>query len=193
MKEKRNAEIRAAEPQESGAAAEKILIGRPIVYDTPTEIIDDNGSYTEIIKRGALDNADISDSRLLINHDLSQIPLARTPKTLELIKDDKGLSMRATLPDTATGAAAYEAVKRGDLSGMSFCFTVAEGGSSYDPKTNTRTITAISKVYEVSIVSFPAYAETSVEARQQMQNSKRSERAKAAAILANEIIMKGKF
>ena len=124
---------------------------------------------------------------------MSQIPLARTPKTLELIKDDKGLSMRATLPDTATGAAAYEAVKRGDLSGMSFCFTVAEGGSSYDPKTNTRTITAISKVYEVSIVSFPAYAETSVEARQQMQNSKRSERAKAAAILANEIIMKGKF
>ena len=75
------------------------------------------------------------------------------------------LMMRAVLPDTQTGKEVYTAVKRGDLSGMSFAFTVPKGGDEYDAKTNTRTIRQIDKVYEFSIVSFPAYPETSVEAR----------------------------
>ena len=65
------------------------------------------------------------------------------------------------------------AIKRGDLTGMSFGFKVPEGGSHYDPKTNTRTITKIEKVYEVSIVPFPAYPQTSVEARSQIEGVKK--------------------
>ena len=59
---------------------------------------------------------------------------------------------------------AYKAVERGDLRGMSYAFTVPEGGDSYDPKTNTRTITRIAKVYECSLTAFPAYEATTVSA-----------------------------
>ena len=82
MKEIRIGEIRATNPvgKEKGLYIE----GRAIVYDQPTTIKEAFGEYTEIIKRGALDGADLTDSRLLYNHDLSKIPLARVPKQCNL-------------------------------------------------------------------------------------------------------------
>lgn len=163
MKEIRVAEIRANEPTADGEKA-LILSGRPVVYDTPTRINDIGGSYIEIIERGALDNADLHDVRLLVGHDTSRIPLARTPKTMKLSIDDDGLTFEAVLPDTEAGREAYQAVERGDLRGLSYAFTVPEGGDSFDPKSNTRTITKISKVYECSLTAFPAYESTYVSA-----------------------------
>ena len=125
-----------------------------MVYDTPTLIHDISGSYIEIVKRGALDSADLSDVRLLVGHDTSKIPLARTPKTMSLKLDDAGLTFEATLPNTEAGREAYQAVERGDLKGMSYAFTVPEGGDSYDPESNTRTINRIAKVYECSLTAF---------------------------------------
>lgn len=187
MKETRFAEIRADAP----AGAESLyLIGQPIVYDQSTTINDPlGGSYTEIIKRGALDGADLSDVRLLYNHDTNRVPLARTPKTMELKASAAGLEMKATLPNTETAKEVHEAVKRGDLSGMSFAFTVPAGGDTYDPKTNTRTISKISKVYECSVVVFPAYQQTSVEARAAQAASMKSYKARQnAKILINNIL-----
>lgn len=187
MKEKRIIELRA---QDSAESQSLTLEGVPIVFETPTTIKDSAGDYIEIIKRGALDETDLSDVRLLYNHDLSKVPLARTPKTMTLTKDSAGLKMRATLPNTETGREVYEAVKRGDLSGMSFAFTVPQGGDSFDPQTNTRTIYKINKLYECSIVPFPAYAETSVEARSEISESmKRYQARKNLKILANKILM----
>lgn len=163
MKEVRVTEIRANEPTADGEKA-LILSGRPVVYDTPTLIRDISGSYIEIIERGALDSADLSDVRLLVGHDTSKIPLARTPKTMSLRLDELGLQIEATLPNTEAGREAYEAVQRGDLRGMSYAFTVPEGGDSYDPKTNTRTIKRIAKVLECSLTAFPAYESTTVSA-----------------------------
>lgn len=163
MKEIRIAELRATNPVGEGKGL--YIEGRPIVYDTPTTIKESFGEYTEVIKRGALDQADLTDSRLLYNHDLSRIPLARTPKTMAFEVDQAGLRMRAELPDTEEGKSVHTAIRRGDLTGMSFAFTVPEGGSTFDSKTNTRTITKIKKIYEVSLVPFPAYPTTSVEAR----------------------------
>lgn len=163
MKEIRVTEIRANEPPADGTKA-LILSGRPVVYGTPTRINDLSGSYIEIIERGALDNADLHDVRLLVGHDTSKIPLARTPKTMSLQLDDDGLTFTATLPNTEAGREAYEAVQRGDLRGMSYAFTVPEGGDSYDPKTNTRTIKQIAKVLECSLTAFPAYESTTVSA-----------------------------
>lgn len=162
MKELRVAEIRAEAP---AGAAGLVLTGRPVVYDQPTVIKDIFGEYIEVIRRGALDGADLSDTRLLYNHDLSRVPLARSPKTMRFKLDPAGLTMTAELPDTEEGRSVYTAVKRGDLTGMSFAFKVPEGGSHFDAKTNTRTITKIEKIYECSIVPFPAYPQTSVEAR----------------------------
>ena len=161
MKEFRVAEI-TAETRAEGAAEPKALFlrGMPIVYDTPTTINDPAGSYTEVIKRGALDEADLSDVRLLYNHDLNKVPLARTPKTMSLKVTGKGLEMAAELADTQEARSVYEAVKRRDLSGMSFAFKVPAGGDHYDAKTNTRTIFKIEKVLECSVVPFPAYPTT---------------------------------
>ena len=157
VKELRIAEIRAEAP---AGAEGLVLTGRPVVYDQPTVKKDKFGEYTEVIRRGALEGTDLSDTRLLYNHDLSKIPLARSPKTMRFKLDPAGLTMTAELPETEEGKSVYTAVKRGDLSGMSFAFKVPKGGSTFDAK-----ITKIEKVYECSVVPFPAYPQTSVEAR----------------------------
>lgn len=191
MKEVRITEIRAADPAAAGGKA-LILSGRPIVYDTPTTINDLGGSYREVIKRGALDGADLSDVRLLYNHDVNKVPLAKTPKTMSLELDPAGLTFTATLPDTESAREVYEAVKRGDLNGMSFAFTVPEGGDSYDAATNTRTIYKIAKVYECSVVPYAAYPTTSVEARGAINDGlKRLQQRQQAKILFNQIMRKG--
>ena len=191
MKEVRLAEVRATEPTADGKDT-LIIVGTPIVYDTPTTINDPTGSYTEVIKRGALDGADLTDCRLFINHDLAGIPLARTPKTMQFSITEKGLEMRAELPNTEEAKSVYTAVKRGDLTGMSFAFTVPDGGDSFDAKTNTRTITKIAKVYEVSLVNFPAYPTASAEARSaRAEGLKKLEARNKAITLCNIILMKG--
>ena len=190
MKEVRITEVRAQEPTADGNGT-LLIVGTPIVFETPTTINDPTGSYTDVIKRGALDGADLTDSRLLVNHDLTRIPLARTPKTMQFKITDKGLEMTAELPDTEEARSAYTAVKRGDLTGMSFAFTVPEGGDSYDAKTNTRTITKIAKVYEVSLVNFPAYPTASAEARSaRAEGLKKLEARNEAIKLCNLILMK---
>lgn len=190
MKEIRTAEVRATDPTADGKET-LIIVGTPIVFDTPTTINDLCGSYTEVIKRGALDGADLTDSRLLVNHDMTRIPLARTPKTMSLNITEKGLEMRAELPDTEEARSVYTAVKREDLTGMSFAFSVPDGGDSFDAKTNTRTITKISKVYEVSLVNFPAYPTASAEARSTRAESlKKLEARNKAITLCNLILMK---
>ena len=163
MKEIRVAEIRAEAPPADGEKA-LILSGRPVVYESATEITDIGGSYIEIIRRGALDGADLSDVRLLVGHDASRIPLARTPRTMSLEVDADGLTFRAQLPNTEAGKEAFEAVERGDIRGLSFAFTVPDGGDEYDPETNTRVIKRIAKVYECTLTAFPAYESTSVSA-----------------------------
>lgn len=190
MKEVRVTEIRANEPTADGEKA-LILSGRPVVYDTPTLIHDISGSYIEIVKRGALDSADLSDVRLLVGHDTSKIPLARTPKTMSLKLDDAGLTFEATLPNTEAGREAYQAVERGDLKGMSYAFTVPEGGDSYDPETNTMTINRIAKVYECSLTAFPAYESTTVSAESRDSRLRLCglmQKRQAAKILVNQIM-----
>lgn len=188
MKELRIAELRTADPVGDSSL---ILSGRPIVYDQPTTIKAPFGDYIEVIQRGALDGADLSDVRLLYNHDMNKIPLARTPKTMTLSLDPAGLTMRAELPSTEEGKSVHTAVGRGDLSGMSFAFKVPEGGSHFDAKTNTRSISKIEKVYECSVVAFPAYPQTSVEARSAIEGTWEALKAperQAAKIKINQIL-----
>lgn len=183
MKEIRNFKIDAPENEQN-----HILTGMAIVFNQKAHIVDKNGSYYEVIRSGALDEADLSDCHLFYNHDLSTVPLARTPKTMTLTKSPAGLKVTAQLPKTAEADSVYTAVKRGDLSGMSFAFTVPKGGDTYDSKTNTRTINKINKVYELSVVPFPAYPQTSVEARGRIEQEKLKQQA---LISLNQILYKG--
>ena len=117
----------------------------------------------ERIERSALNGVNLDDVVLLLNHDGTGIPLARSPKTLALTVTDSGLEMRAELPDTEQGKAVYEAVRRGDLGQMSFAFDIAE--QTFDPEKRERTVTQIGAVYEISIVTHAAYPQTHVQAR----------------------------
>lgn len=157
-------EIRAEE-NEYGS----VIVGRPIVYDSKTDL----GWFDEIIERGALDKADLTDVRFLVNHDISKIPLARSRKntknsTMQLTVDNDGMSIRVNL-DTENNAEArslYSAVKRGDITGMSFMFGISdEEWQNLESDHPTRHIRAISTVVEVSAVTFPAYESTEINAR----------------------------
>lgn len=149
--ERRSLEVRATN--------ERTLEGIAVVFNQLAQI----GAMTEVISPDALRGVDLDGVVLLTNHDGSGIPLARSPKTLALTVTEKGLEMRASLPDTEQARAVYEAVKRGDLSQMSFAFDI--GAADVDEQTQTRTITQISKVYEISIVNYAAYKTTNVTAR----------------------------
>lgn len=160
-----NFEIRAEQNEEHG----HYLSGRPIVYDATTDL----GWYDERIAKGALDDADLKDIRFLVNHNTDMIPLARSRNnnansTMQLGVDDEGMLIRVDL-DTENNTDAsnlYSAVDRGDLDGMSFMFVVgADEWDDIDSEHPTRTITKISKVFEVSAVTFPAYEQTSISAR----------------------------
>jgi HK97 family phage prohead protease len=111
--------------------------------------------------------------RFLIGHDLSMVPLARSRNnnensTMQMSVTDRGMEIRVDL-DTENNADSkklYSAVQRGDISGMSFTFVVdSDAWDDIDSDHPTRTIRSIKRVYEVSAVAFPAYPQTSLEAR----------------------------
>ena len=161
-----NFEVRAEEDEQHGHT----LTGRPIVYGSKTDL----GWYDEIIRDGALDGADLRDVRFLVNHNTDMIPLARSRNNTEnstmqmRVVAGEGMDIRVDL-DTENNAEAsslYSAVSRGDISGMSFMFRVdADSWDDLESEHPTRTIEKISKVYEVSAVTFPAYEATSIQAR----------------------------
>lgn len=184
-------EIRSAELQTNERDGEMVLEGTPIVFNKPALIQTPAGAYTEIIKRNALDGLKLNDTRLLVSHDHNRLPLAKAPKTMKIWTDEVGLHMRATLPNTEEARSVYTAVKRGDMTGMSFGFTCDNRGFDYDVETRTRTINKINKVLEFSVVNFPAYSETSVEARSQMQEAEeRQQKINQAKINLNKLFIK---
>ncbi|MBQ1771498.1 MAG: HK97 family phage prohead protease [Clostridia bacterium] len=159
-------EVRALQDEERGS----VLTGTPIVYDQRTDI----GWWDEIIDRDALAETDLRDVRFLVNHNTDMIPLARSRNnnansTMQLSVDPEvGMNIRVNL-DTENNAEAkslYSAVERGDISGMSFMFSVDKDAWD-DPESEhpTRHIVSIGKVFEVSAVTFPAYTQTSITAR----------------------------
>lgn len=159
-----NFEVRA-EKTERG----NIITGRPIVYNSRTDL----GYFDEIIESGALNNTDLQDVRFLVNHDASKIPLARSRRnngnsTMLLTVDNDGMGIRVDLDteNNSEARALYSAVERGDISGMSFMFSVrGEQWDNLESDHPTRRITDISNVVEVSAVTFPAYSATTINAR----------------------------
>ena len=183
-----NFEVRAEQDEDHGS----IITGQPIVFNEPTDI----GWYKEIIADGALDDTDLRDVRFLVNHNTDMIPLARSRNnnensTMQLAVDDDGMGIRVDL-DTENNADArslYSAVGRGDISGMSFMFTVdKDSWDDVNTEHPTRHIRSIQNVLEVSAVTFPAYTATSIQARglsdalDSAKESLDSERARLAEI-----------
>lgn len=158
-------EVRADKDEQGGS----IIEGRPIVYGQRTDL----GYFYEIIERGALADTNLRDVRFLVNHDTSKLPLARSRRnnknsTMQLTVDDDGMGIRALL-DTENNADArslYSAVQRGDITGMSFMFSIDdEEWEDLESDHPTRHIRKIGTVVEVSAVTFPAYEQTEISTR----------------------------
>ncbi len=154
---------------EKNGDGQSVIVGRPIVYEQKTDL----GYFDEIIERGALDKTDLRDVRFLVNHDISKIPLARSRKnngnsTMQLTVDNDGMSIRVTLDteNNSDARALYSAVERGDISGMSFMFSVKrDEWDNLESDHPTRRVKEIGTVVEVSAVTFPAYDQTEISTR----------------------------
>ena len=184
--EKKNKEIRmftgALECREDTERQKNTIVGVPIVFEQKTDL----GFFEEVIEKGALDETDLKDVRLLVNHDTNQLPLARSRNnnansTIQLTVEEDGLHVRADLDveNNPRAAEVLSAVEREDVTGMSFMFTVdKDSWENLESEHPTRHILSIGKVFEASVVTFPAYEQTSVYARslENVQSELESER-----------------
>lgn len=178
MMNKANREVRSLEGEIKMVGDDRIVEGYAVVFNSRSNELWDfgNGSFVEVIERGAITPELVasSDVKALLYHNRERV-LGRSNKgagslTLEL--DDHGLKYRFMAPRTADGDTAVELVKRGDISGSSFAFTVARGGSRMEEQadgTILRTITKINGLYDITLTPDPAYSDTSVAVREMQE------------------------
>lgn len=165
--EKRVITVGAALERRSDDGASRKVSGYAAVFNQFTKI----GHYfEERIAPGAFDGCNFDRCVLNFNHDNSQLLARTSSETLRLKVDEKGLYFEADLPDTTLAGDILKLIERGDITGCSFAFVVRASEwkwiSDEDPsKLDQRTITEISEVYDVSVVTHPAYEQTSVDAR----------------------------
>ena len=168
LKERRSLEfeIRAEETEKEGRRGR--ITGTPIVFNQETDL----GWYRESISPDALSETDLRDVRFLVGHNIGMIPLARSRNnnensTMQLSVTERGMEIRVDLDidNNPEARALYSAVQRGDISGMSFMFTVdKDAWEDIDTDKPKRTIMGIRRVFEVSAVAFPAYDGTDIQA-----------------------------
>lgn len=170
------------EPSSVKSLDDKLIVeGKAICFDTETVIyVDYHGTeYKEKISSTALDGADMSSVPLAYNHNHEKaMLLAKLGNgTLQLEKRQDGLYFTAELR-TNLGKDVYDAIKAGEINKCSFGFICEE--DQWNDKEKLRTVTKISKLTDVSIVDYPAYEQTSVNARNQGQVNYFKDKAEAA-------------
>ena len=142
----------------------RTLVGYAAVWDSPSEYM----GFTEFVKRGAFSKTlnDGADVRLLIDHE--GVPLARSKSgTLALEEDERGLRVEAELdPMNPDAARIMSAMKRGDLSQMSFAFRTIK--DNWNTDRSVRELREV-QLFDVSVVTFPAYEQTVEEMRNSIE------------------------
>lgn len=142
---------------------EKVVSGYALKFNEPSK---DLGGFVEVITPEALKDTDLSDVCLLIGHDFTQI-LGRTKAdTLKLEVDEVGLRFEATLPDTSYANDIYENIVAGNVDSMSFGMMLGDEADEFtknDDGKVIRTIKNIQSLFDVSIVTIPAYDSTDLQ------------------------------
>ncbi|MDL2230549.1 HK97 family phage prohead protease [Alistipes sp. OttesenSCG-928-L06] len=154
----------------------RTIEGYAIVFEKESRMMFDwckGRKFVEVIKREAVQNGDFAkwDIKALAEHDRSRL-LARSfngSGTLTLSVDDYGVKYRFDAPNTVEGDNAIELIKRGDIFGSSFAYTTDEESNvTYTKRADgslLREVTKLDRVYDVSIVTDPAYFGTDVTVR----------------------------
>ena len=154
-------EIRAEDKDDTGP----IIEGHAALFNVEAEI---GGWFREVIRPGAFTKTiDESDPVMFWNHNTDMILGRKSSGTLQLWADETGLKIRNTPGNTSWGRDSYEAIKRGDVVGMSFGFDVVKEIVTEPKDKNELPLREVLEIrlWEVSPCVFPAYEATDVEAR----------------------------
>lgn len=157
-----NKEIRAMETIKAVDDEKMIVEGYALRFNT---LSNDLGGFVETISPEALKEADLSDVRCLIDHDSSKVLGRTTSETLELKIDEEGLYFRTQLPNTSYAKDLYENIRLGNINQCSFGFILDENGDEFEKREDglfKRTLRKIKSLFDVSIVTYPAYNDTDV-------------------------------
>lgn len=156
---------------------ELIIEGYFALYEQETELWE--GSY-EIITKGAFDNTLNNDIRALWNHNTQYVLGRNKNGSLQLKTDEKGLFGIIRLPNTQYAEDLHELVKRGDIDQCSFGFNILDEDLEELASGGYRWRINEIDLHEISVVTFPAYENTSVKARskevEQLQERKLQEK-----------------
>lgn len=158
-REYRNMELRIK--QEEGNEPSFFVEGYASTFDKYLLLTIDGEDYFERIEPTAFDNADLSDVVFRVDHE-GPVYARSSAGSVEIWHDEHGLGQRADLGRTQRARDLFADIKVGNYPQMSFAFVVADDGDYFDMATNTRVITKIDKVFDVSPVSFPANPNTSL-------------------------------
>lgn len=146
----------------------RTLHGYAAVYNA---VSGDLGGFRERIAPGAFANVLDADVRALLNHDPNEV-LGRTKSgTLRLFDEQRGLRFEIDVPDSPLGENVRSAVKRGDLDGASFRFVV--GDEAWDG--DLRTVKTVKELRDVTLATYPAYPDSSVELRSRPEQTNNRE------------------
>ena len=170
-KEVRTFNVQNLELREEGDS--NVVVGYASVFNT---LSNDLGNFKEIISPDAFEGRLNDDVRFLINHE--GLPLARTTNdTLRLTTDETGLRYEAKVANTSLGRDLLELMRNGTINQSSFAFVVDDDSWEVKDGVNIRTINKVSRLYDVSAVTYPAYEEASVALRS-MDEWKKEEETK---------------
>lgn len=140
------------------------------------------GNYYESIDKHALDGVDLTDVKCLIDHDYSKI-LGRTKAgTLTLNVDEVGLRFEVELPNVTYANDLYQSIARQDVNECSFGFIVDETDKTAQSVAKLvdgsylRTVKKIKELREISIVTLPAYGNTSAEIKRDYDSAVKQHR-----------------
>ena len=164
-------QFRKAQRQlDDGSTIEDMIVeGYAFKYDSETVLYEtENGfQYREVIEKGALEGADLSDVPFKYNHNDGVFIVARTRNgSLELIPDDVGLFIRARFIDTQTGRDFFKMIQERLIDKMSFAFTESSDYSEeYGENFVTHHVRQFRRIWDVSGVDIPAYDATEIYAR----------------------------
>lgn len=154
----------------SDESTEPAIDGYASVFDSWSEELGGNQPFRERVVKGAFEETIQNDDiRALFNHDPNYVLGRNKAGTLILEEDDKGLHVRITPPDTQWAKDLLVSIKRGDITQMSFGFTVILDRWNYEDNTDVRELLKV-KLYDVSPVTFPAYTQTECGIRSAYDN-----------------------
>ena len=143
------------------------LVGHAAVFNSLSE---DLGGFREQLAPGAFTEAiEKDDVRALWNHDPNYVLGRNVSGTLRMSEDVRGLAIEIDLPDTPTIRDLVAApIERGDVSQMSFGFSVRPGGQDWAKDDTGQVVRTLKKVrlFDVSPVTYPAYRATDVAVRE---------------------------